>query len=228
MNSRPADLLAAARLLVEAFVSIKTSQQSHKFLRQLNEHFDDCQFPALLKLFCIVGESDDIVAKKLLARGLAAALERGDMMSSFLPAWGRSDFSSAPLIQMQSAEKSAAHPSTRSQSRLDLLQYLCAWHCQRTSFTPISAAEFRKSLASLLEVFTADAACVAIYRQKLADDLATLPEGALSTLARQKLAKLLELLGTARSCADIAGEVAETGSSQARLADLARAQILKR
>lgn len=223
MPSRPIDLLTAARALVEAFVSIDTPQQAHRFLRQLNDQFGDNQFPALLKLFCIVGESDDDIAKKLLARGFSAALERGDLMSSFLPAWGRSDISHS----IPASSGSSARPPTRAQSRLDPVQYLCAWHSQRTSFTPLSAAVFRKSLESMLRVFLSDPACVANYRQKLTDDLTSLPEGALSALARQKLGRLVELLGTSTSATEIAHLVTETGSSQSRLADMARAQILK-
>jgi hypothetical protein len=219
MNSRSVDLLAATRLLVESFVSISTTQDAHKFLQQLNKNFGDSQFPALLKLFCIVGESDDDEAKMLLARGLLAALERGDLMSSFLPTWGRSDLSHPSL--------SATRTTARSPSRLDPIQYLCAWHSQRTSFAPLSANVFRQSLEAMLRVFAADPTCVAIYRQKLADDLTSLPEGALSALARQKLQRLVELLDMKTSCAEIARAVADAGSSQARLADLARAQIIK-
>jgi hypothetical protein len=223
MSSRSANLLTAARLLVAAFVSIETPQQSHKFLRQLNDQFEDNQFPALLKLFCIVGESDDLHAKQMLARGLAAALERGDLVSSSLPSWGRSDISH-PGSHLGLNQP---RPPARSQSRLDPLQYLFAWHSQRTSLTPLSSSVFRKSVEAMLQVFTADPACVAIYRQKLTDDLISLPEGALSALARQKLTRLLELMATSASCAEIAKEVTDTGSSQSRLADLARAQILK-
>jgi hypothetical protein len=219
MNSRATDLLAAARLLIETFVSIQTPQQSHKFLRQLNDQFGDHQFPALLKLFCIVGESDDDLAKKMLARGLAAALERGDLVSSSLPTWGRSDISHPSLTQSRSP--------ARSQTRLDPLQYLVAWHSQRTSFAPLSSAVFQKSVKAMLQVFMADPACVSIYRQKLADDLISLPEGALSSLARQKLTRLVELMPTSTSCSEIARQVTEAGSSQSRIADLARAQILK-
>jgi hypothetical protein len=183
MPPRPADLLAASRVLVESFVSIDTPQQAHRFLRQVNDQFGDSQFPALLKLFCIVGESDDDAAKRLLARGFNAALERGDLMSSFLPAWGRSDLSHS----IPASSGSSARPTTRAQSRLDPIQYLCAWHSQRTSFTPLSAAVFRKSLESMLRVFLSDPPCVANYRQKLTDDLTSLPEGALSALPLPKL-----------------------------------------
>jgi hypothetical protein len=219
---KDADLLQAARELIVAIHRAGTPQLRHRLLQQIASLLSDENFPALIKLFLIVGESDDAFAKKSLAEALADTLLRGDIPSASLTTWG----SAAVGLTVQARGFSAG-------SRLDPLQYLCAWYCQSTDRTAgaatsstLSAGTFSRAVEALLSVFVDHSEAAQRYREKIRIDLQNSQEGALTETTRKLLGQIVDDWQqgvAARMIAEKASGMRR--SSATNMVDLARAQL---
>jgi hypothetical protein len=219
--SRDADLLQAAREMIVAIHQAASPNQRHRLLQQIASLLTDENFPALIKLFVIVGESDDAFAKKSLAEALADTLMRGDIPSAPLAAWGSTSLG----LAVQARGFSAG-------TRLDPLQYLCAWYTQSASHTTqvanpaLSPGSFSRALEALIAVFAGHAEVAQRYRDKLNADLHNSQDGALSATTQKLLKQITEDWQEAMSPRLIAERASGMRRSSNNIADLARAQML--
>jgi hypothetical protein len=219
--SRDADLLQAAREMIVAIHQATSPNQRHRLLQQITSLLTDENFPALIKLFVIVGESDDAFAKKSLAEALADTLVRGDVPSAPLAAWGSASIGLAAQARGFSAG-----------ARLDPLQYLCAWYTQTNEHLaeaanpPLSPNSFSRALEALIAVFADQPNIANKYRGKLNADLHNSQDGALSTTTQKILKLIIEDWEQGLSPRLIAERASGTRQGRSNIADLARAQML--
>lgn len=219
--SRDADLLQAAREMIVAIHRAESPQQRHRLLQQMTSLLSDENFPALIKLFVIVGESDDSFAKKALANALADTLVRGDVPSAPLAAWGSASLGSAAHARGFSAG-----------ARLDPLQYLCAWYSQNTDHSSqdvnpaLSPSSFSRALEALIAVFAEHTDFSQRYRDKLIADLHTGQEGAMSGTTQKLLKQIADDWQQGMSPRAIAERASGMRRGASNIADLARAQML--
>jgi hypothetical protein len=219
--SRDADLLQAAREMIVAIHHAPSPHQRHRLLQQITSLLTDENFPALIKLFVIVGESDDTFAKKSLAEALADTLVRGDIPSAPLAAWGSTSLG----LAVQARGFSAG-------TRLDPLQYLCAWYTQSTEHTTqttsptLSPSSFSRALEALIAVFAEHPEVAQKYRDKLNADLHNSQDGALSTTTQKLLRQIIEDWQQAVPPRLIAERASGMRRGTSNIADLARAQML--
>ena len=219
--SRDADLLHAAREMIVAIHQSGSPHQRHRLLQQITSLLTDENFPALIKLFVIVGESDDAFAKKSLAQALADTLVRGDIPSAPLAAWGSASVGLATQARGFSAG-----------ARLDPLQYLCAWFTQTIERTGeaanplLSTGSFSRALEALIAVFADQADIAKKYRDKLRTDLHNSQEGALSATTQKMLAQIVEDWEQGLPHSVIAERASGMRRGASSLVDLARAQML--
>ena len=219
--SRDADLLQAAREMTVALHHAASPNQRHRLLQQIASLLTDENFPALIKLFVIVGESDDVFAKKSLAEALADTLIRGDIPSAPLAAWGSTSLG----LSAQARGFSVG-------ARLDPLQYLCAWYTQsnahgaETTNPALSASSFSRALEALVAVFTGHADVAQRYRDKLNADLHNSQDGALSTTTQKLLRQIAEDWQQGMTPRQIAERASGMRRNTSNIADIARAQML--
>ena len=219
--NRNADLLHAARELIVAIHKADSPQQRHRLLQQVTSLLSDKNFPALIKLFVIVGESDDTFAKKSLANALADTLIRGDIPSAPLAAWGSVSLGKAALARGFSAG-----------ARLDPLEYLCAWYSQRAENNShddsptLSPESFARALEALIEVFTGQPDFAQRYRDKLSADLENSHDGAMNAATHKLLKQITDDWQKGVSPRSIAERASGAKRASGNIADLARAQLL--
>lgn len=218
---RDADLLQAAREMIVAIHQAASPNQRHRLLQQITSLLTDENFPALIKLFVIVGESDDAFAKKSLAEALADTLMRGDIPSAPLAAWGSTSLGMAVQARGFSAGK-----------RLDPLEYLCAWytgsaeHTMQATNPTLSASSFSRALEALIAVFVEHSEVAQKYRDKLTADLHNSQDGALSATTQKLLKQIIEDWQQAMPPRLIAERASGMRRDTSNIADLARAQML--
>lgn len=210
-----ADLLQAAREMIVAIHHAGSAQQRHKLLQQMTSLLSDENFPALIKLFVIVGGSDDTFAKNSLADALADTLVRGDIPSAPLTAWG----SVSLEIGGQSRGFSAG-------ARLDPLQYLCAWKSQPSQQSSLSSGSFSRAIEAMIAVFAERPEAAERYRAKIRADLLSSQDGAINTATRSLLNQVVDDWQAGMAPKDIATRALGTKRTTSNIADMARAQML--
>jgi hypothetical protein len=210
-----ADLLQAAREMIVAIHRAGSAQQRHKLLQQMTSLLSDENFPALIKLFVIVGESDDVLAKNSLADALADTLVRGDIPSAPLTAWG----SVSLEIGGQTRGFSAG-------ARLDPLQYLCAWRSQPSQQSSLSAGSFSRAIESMIAVFATRPEAADRYRNKIRADLLNSQDGAINSATRSLLTQIIDDWERGLAPKEIAARALGAQRAPANIADMARAQML--
>jgi hypothetical protein len=152
---------------------------------------------------------------------LADTLMRGDIPSAPLAAWGSTSLG----LAVQARGFSAG-------TRLDPLQYLCAWYTQSASHTTqvanpaLSPSSFSRALEALIAVFAGHAEVAQRYRDKLNADLHNSQDGALSATTQKLLKQITEDWQEAMSPRLIAERASGMRRSSNNIADLARAQML--
>lgn len=203
--------------MIVAIHQAGSAQHRHRLLQQIASLLSDENFPAIIKLFLIVGESDDQFAKNTLAEALADTLVRGDIPSAPLAAWGS-----------DSLERAAPGAGFSAGVRLDPLQYLCAWYGQRDTRTAISAQNFKRAVAAMLAIFSQRPEAAEQYRVKLRADLQNAQDGALDSSTRQLLGQIVGEWERGDLPTAIADRAAGGKKPGMNIADLARAQILAR
>lgn len=175
-------LLESARRLAAALPAFAGRGQAAGLLTRLATDLGPGCYPLLLKLFCIVGESRDLAAQRQLAVALGDLLRAGALPAGPLNGWGEAD---APAFARSLF-------GAASRRKLDPLAYLCAWYSQTTDRPLLDASSFRTTLIPLLQVIDADPLTARLYRDKLLNDAATLPEGSVSQATRARLRQLAQ------------------------------------
>jgi hypothetical protein len=203
------DLLGSARALLQALANNPAPEARASILNRVAKRLGDEWYPAFIKIACVIGESDDEPAKRLLADTLAYAMKKGDLPSGSLTSWGVS-------VDWPANNLAASLPGSffRAAPRRNLgpIEYLSSWHSQSTNRTPLSDDVYRTALTSLLQLFNASPAAAGVYQSKLQTDSVIGLEGTYTTITRQRLATIAALWAEAVSPEEIAWRVVQLGA----------------
>jgi len=203
LRSNP-DLLGSARALLEALARHPSADRRAALLNRVARRLSDEWYPAFIKIACVIGESHDDSAKRLLAEALAHAMKTGDLPSGSLTSWGAStDWLPAPA-----GVPSAFFRSIPKRS-LGPIEFLSSWHSQSTNRAPLCDDVYRTALTSLLELFNASPAAARVYQSKLQSDSVNEPEGTFTCVTRARLSAIASLWAEGRSPAEIAWQVVQ-------------------
>lgn len=187
-------LLDSARRLAAALAVLDARGQAAALLARVAADMGPGCFPLFIKLFCIVGESRDQAAKRQLARAMGDLLRAGATPAGPLNGWGEAD---AP-------DFTRGLFGAMGRRKLDPVAYLCAWYSQTTDRPQLDAATFERALTQCLAVIAADPQACALYRDKLLNDAATLPDGSVNEATRSRLRALALAWGVGLAPARVA------------------------
>jgi hypothetical protein len=200
------DLLGSARALLHALARTPDADVRVAVLNRVAKRLGNEWYPAFIKLACIVGESDDEDAKRLLADTLAHAMKKGDLPSGSLTSWGASgNWVTAPTGVPGSFFRSAPRRN------LGPIEYLSSWHSQSTNRPPLTDDVYRTSLIGLLRLFSASPAAARAYQSKLQADSVNELEGTFTAVTRTRLAAIAELWTQGLPHADLAWRIVQLG-----------------
>jgi hypothetical protein len=198
------DLLGSARALLDALTRNPSADTRAAILNRVARRLGDEWYPVFIKIACVIGESEDDAAKRVLADSLAYAMKKGDLPSGSLTSWGSSgDWMSAPTGVPQSFFRAAPRRS------LGPIEYLSSWHSQSTNRAPLSDDVYRTSLASLLQLFNASPAAARVYQVKLLADSVNELEGTFTAVTRARLSTIASLWSKGVAPTEIAWRVVQ-------------------
>jgi len=203
LRSNP-DLLGSAQTLLDALNCQSSADLRAAVLNRVAKQLGDEWYPAFIKIACVIGESDDESAKRLLADSLAHAMKKGDLPSGSLTSWGVSgDWIPTPAGVPRSFFRSAPRRS------LGPIEYLSSWHSQSTNRAPLSDDVYRTSLTGLLRLFNASPAAARVYQIKLQADSVNELEGTFTAITRARLSTISSLWSEGVQPAEIAWRVVQ-------------------
>ena len=203
VRSNP-DLLGGAQALLDALAQQPSADLRSAVLNRVARQLGDEWYPAFIKIACVIGESEDEPAKRLLADSLSHAMKKGNLPSGSLTSWGVSgDWIPAPAGVPQSFFRAAPRRS------LGPIEYLSSWHSQSTNRAPLSDDVYRTSLASLLELFNASPAAARVYQTKLQADSVNELEGTFTSITRARLSTISSLWSQGVPPSEIAWKVVQ-------------------
>lgn len=203
LRSNP-DLLGSAQALLDALTQPSNADLRSAVLNRVAKQLGDEWYPAFIKIACVIGESDDEAAKRVLADSLAQAMKKGDLPSGSLTSWGVSDeWMPPPAGVPRSFFRAAPRRS------LGPIEYLSSWHSQSTNRAPLSDDVYRTSLTSLLQLFNASPAAARIYQIKLQSDSINELEGTFTAITRARLSTIASLWSQGILPAEIAWRVVQ-------------------
>jgi hypothetical protein len=203
------DFLGSARSLLDALARSPSPDTRAAILNRVAKRLGDEWYPAFIKIACVIGESDDEPAKKLLADTLAHSMMKGDLPSGSLTSWGVSG--NLPTPDLGAAPQGVPRSFFRAAPRRNLgpIEYLSSWHSQSTNRTPLSDDVYRTSLAGLLQLFNASAAAARAYQSKLQADSLMGLEGTYTTITRHRLAAIAAWWAEGVEAAEIAWRIVQ-------------------
>ncbi|GGX75423.1 hypothetical protein [Saccharospirillum salsuginis] len=211
LQTYPADppstgwLPRASRLSV-VLKQIESADIRIAVLKRLSERMDDPGYPGLIKLLMIVAESDDRDARRRLADTLGIALQRLDLPTGELTAWGSGSNWNDLAIEPGNRLNIQALSSTPVR-RFGPIEYLVVWYCQKTQRPYLSQTAYLTAVRRLVELINHSEAARRLYPAKILSDLDHGREGNYSRRSRASLAGLARAWEEGRS----PGEVAEAG-----------------
>ena len=201
-------LIMAARLQ-QSMLSVSDLNVRLAILNQLSEQLGSHGYPGFLKLLMLLSHNGDPKAKAIIAETLATAVQRSDLPSGNLNAWGGSR-----MIRDQDLTTpiSASHllRSFWGQSpRRDLgpIEYLTVWFGQRTQRPYLTDEAYASALCDLLSLFNCSDMARQAYAQKILSDVQSPSEGTFTRLTKQRLYTLAQSWFENRSPQQIVTEV---------------------
>jgi len=175
-----------AKSLLIQLAGLRAFEQRVRLLERLNKRLGDDQYPAFIKILSVVGESEDLAAKRLMADTLAYAMQQGVLPSGTLTSWG------IPSSWAAVAPAAVSFFRLVPRRSLDPIEYLCAWYCQGTDRQPLRDEIYQAILTSLLRLFNASRDAAQTYRAKMMSDIETHPEGTFTEGTRSQIAALVQ------------------------------------
>jgi len=172
-------------------------------LKRLSERMDDPGYPGLIKLLMIVAESDDHVARQRLADTLGVALQRLDLPTGELTAWGSGSNWNDLAIESGHRLNIQALSSTPVR-RFGPIEYLVVWYCQKTQRPYLSQTAYLTAVSRLVELVNHSDAARRLYPAKILSDLDHGREGNYSRRSRASLAGLARAWEHGRSPLEVA------------------------
>jgi len=183
IRTRP-DILSAARALMHSLAACGDVELRVAVLKRVARCLGDANYPVFIKLLTVVGDSDDRMAKRLLADTLAFAMMRGDVPSGSLTGWGSAG--------SWAASASGALPASSflrvvPRRQFDPIEYLTAWFSQSTDRVRLRREIYECALTALVKLFDVHPAGARSYQSKLKADAANQPEGTFAEATRMRL-----------------------------------------
>lgn len=159
-------------------------------LKRLGERMSEPGYPGLLKLLMILAESEDREARQRLAETIGCALQRLDLPTGELTAWGSGagwqDLTIKPgqLFGLQAL-------STAPVRRFGPIEYLVVWYCQKTQRPYLSDEAYVKAVSQLVDLVNQCDLARQLYPAKILADLEHGQEGNYSRRSRDSLTRLV-------------------------------------
>lgn len=175
-------------------------------LNKIAKNNHDLAFPGFLKLLLIVAESDSDNARNTLSDTLASALDRREMPTGELSAWGTRHLWNKEIVGRSSFSISSLN--TVQPRHLAPVEYLTVWYCQSTQRPFLSKESYQASLVNLIHLISCNATAKQVYPQRILEELLTAPEGAFTRQTQCRLAILAEAWLAGESPEKIAEAVA--------------------
>lgn len=180
--------------------------------RQLGEHGDG--YPMFLKLLLVIAESADARAKSALAATLATALRRTDLPSGPLTSWGASSLWTAGTpVRAGTLISRLSEAAPRRQ--FGPIEYLTAWHCQRTHRTRLGEAAYADGIGKLVALVNHSDEARRLYPRKLEADTQNELEGIYTRATRERLASIAQAWRADAQPADVVAAAAPLGAQLA-------------
>lgn len=202
----PTGWLTRASRLAAVLKQVESVDVRVAVLKRLSDRMDDPGYPGLLKLLMIIAECDDREARRRLADTLGFALQRLDLPTGELTAWGSGASWSDLAIEAGHRLNIQALSSTPVR-RFGPIEYLVVWYCQKTQRPYLSQAAYLTTVRRLVELIDHSETARRLYPAKILSDLEHGQEGNYSRRSRQSLGCLARAWREGRS----PGEVAEAG-----------------
>ena len=172
------DWEAAATVLMETCVALDSVEERLQVMDRICLVFGDLLYPTFLQLLCLVGRRGDEACRAAIAQALLHAMSTGRMPGGRLTAWG---MRRAGTLHATSACRATTRP-------LGPVEYLCAWHLQKSGPTVLSRPAFATALSAVLELLNADGGARSLYCEMLRQDIEDPIVGSLARGTRQLLA----------------------------------------
>lgn len=203
---------AAARL-AQSLRQAQDHEQRLALLKQLARRCGDNPqlqgYPAFLKLLLIIGESDELDARHLVADAFVLGLRRLDLPSGSLTSWGAGAFSTS-LQSASIAQLSGGYQMPAPTRQLGPVEYLTVWFCQRTQRPFLDERSFRRSLQGLVRLFDVQPELRQLYPLKIHADASGGFDGAYTRVTRERLLALAGAWQRGESAAAIASAAAQS------------------
>lgn len=146
-------------------------------------------FAVFIKLLLIISASGTPEQQRQLARIFSLGLRRGDLPSGLVSLWGGSSL--WPVgVPVQAGHFQINQRSSTPQRQLAPVEYLTAWHFQRTQQPQLDGELYATSLARLIELLNQDEECRTMYPRHLRQAAEDPAEGLFSRATRERLLTL--------------------------------------
>ncbi|WP_020410915.1 hypothetical protein [Hahella ganghwensis] len=202
--------LAMAGRLQQAMSSIVDLDVRLAVLNQLSEQLGNHGYPGFIKLLMIISRSTDFPAKKALAETLAAAVQRADMPSGVLNAWGSSQIVNHSNISspISASRLLRSYWGEAPQRGLGPIEYLTVWFGQKTQRPYLSDQAYVKALTGLISLVNCSDYARQLYAGKILSDVESMTEGAYTRQTKLRLSRLGESWLENQPALEISNEVA--------------------
>ena len=210
----PGALRTAADRLVSALAAHADPEYRLAVLKRLVRRLGEDQYPLFLRIVCVVAESDDERAQRLLAETFGVALRRMDLPGGALSSWGATGLPD-PGAPVAASALSGHFFGATPRRMLGPVEYLVVWHLQRTQRTALSADGFRSSLARMIGMLNRSVEARTLYPQKLAADAQNELEGAYTRATRERLAAIAAAWAAGETPAQVAAAATDSPATAA-------------
>ena len=183
--------LTKASHLARVLKEVDSADVRLAVLKRLGDRMNEPGYPGLLKLMMILAESEDWTARQRLAETIGTALQRLDLPTGELTAWGSGTGWHDLTIQPgQWLDVQALSASAAPVRRFGPIEYLVVWYCQKTQRPYLSDEAYLKAVSQLIDLFNQSYISRQLYPAKILVDLEHGQEGNYSRRSRASLTRL--------------------------------------
>ncbi|OZG74404.1 hypothetical protein BTA51_05185 [Hahella sp. CCB-MM4] len=180
--------------LQQAMLAISDIDVRLGVLNQLSEQLGNHGYPGFIKLLMLLSKVGDAKAKAILAETIATAVQRTDVPTGVLNAWGSSqiinggDYSSP----ISASNLLRSYWGEAPQRGLGPIEYLTVWYGQKTQRPYLSNDAYEEAIASLISLFNCSNQARLLYAGKILSDVQSVSEGAYTRQTKLRLTRLGE------------------------------------
>ncbi len=181
--------LAMAARLQQSMLAVGDLEVRLAILNQLSEQLGHHGYPGFLKLLMLLSHNGVREGKTIIAETLATAIQRSDLPSGILNAWGGSRMIGDQDINTPISASHLLRSFWGEAPRRGLgpIEYLTVWFGQRTQRPYLTDDAYAAALTDLLALFNCSDTARQAYAQKILSDVQSPSEGAFTRLTKQRL-----------------------------------------